>query len=302
MYHYEEYQWLFFFYIYCMIGWVIECTYVSVRTRKLTNRGFMMGPWLPIYGSGAIVMLFCASPFANNILLTFIAGMIGASILEFCTGVAMEAIFKVRYWDYSNYKFNIMGHVCLLNSLEWGLLTVILTRIIHAPISNFVLNLPETVVKVATAVISVIISMDFALSFKAAIDLRNVLIRLEKAEKELEHIQKRIDVIIALTENDIITRKEAMSKKADDVIANIEEKCKLIKEQIASEPVFANAKDEIEELITKFHQVKERRFNTARFVDFFQRNMLRGNPMMTSKRFGESLESVKHIVFKKNED
>jgi len=298
MYHYEFYQWLFFFYIYCMMGWVIECTYVSVRTRKLTNRGFMMGPWLPIYGSGAIVMLFCANPFSHSYILTFLAGMIGASLLEFVTGLAMEAIFKVRYWDYSNYKFNIMGHVCLLNSLEWGVLTVILTRVVHAPLSRLLLSLPENVVKITTIVLSIIIAMDFALSFKAAIDLRNIIIQMEKARKELEHIQKRIDVLIAFSEEELSNRKDAVSKKTDDIILGLEENFKEIKSRIANEPALINAKDEIEELVAKFAQIKERRFTLPNFIGLFQKNMLKGNPL-SSRKFSGGLDTVKSMVMKK---
>lgn len=298
MYHYEGYQWLFFFYLYCMMGWVIECIYVSVRTRKLTNRGFMMGPWLPIYGSGAIVMLFCANPFSNSIILTFFAGMIGASLLEFITGILMEALFKVRYWDYSNYKFNIMGHICLLNSLEWGLLTVILTKVVHAPLSRLVMSIPGPIIKVLTGILTVVISMDFALSFKAAIDLRNVLVRMEKAKRELEHIQKRVDVIIAVTEDEYEKKKDAVAKKTDDLINNIESNFKLLKEKVASEPRVASAREELEELRTKFLQVKER-MNAEHLVDFFQRNMLRGNPMMTSKKFSDGLDIVRNSVFMK---
>ena len=68
MYSYTIVQWLFFFYFYCFVGWCIESAYVSVRTRKLTNRGFMRGPFLPLYGSGAIMMLVVSMPFQENIL------------------------------------------------------------------------------------------------------------------------------------------------------------------------------------------------------------------------------------------
>ena len=106
MYHYSLSQWLFFFYFYCFFGWCFESTYVSICERRLVNRGFLRGPFLPLYGSGAIMMLVVSSPFQDSQPLVFLAGCVGSTVLEYVTGVVMEALFKVRYWDYSHKKFN----------------------------------------------------------------------------------------------------------------------------------------------------------------------------------------------------
>ena len=86
MYSYTVIQWLFFFYFYCFAGWCFESAYVSIKSRELTNRGFLRGPFLPIYGSGAIMMLVVSMPFQDNIFLTYIAGCIGATALECAIG------------------------------------------------------------------------------------------------------------------------------------------------------------------------------------------------------------------------
>ena len=85
MYSYTVTQWLFFFYIYCFAGWCIESAYVSFMEKKLTNRGFMRGPFLPLYGSGAIMMLVVSMPFRGRIILTYLAGCVGATVLEYVT-------------------------------------------------------------------------------------------------------------------------------------------------------------------------------------------------------------------------
>ena len=123
---YETYttvDWLMFFYIYCFLGWCFESTYVSIQHKKWINRGFMRGPFLPLYGSGAVIMLFVTIPVRDNVFLTFLFGAVGATILEYFTGAAMEALFKVRYWDYSNNRFNLNGHICLGTTIAWGFLT-----------------------------------------------------------------------------------------------------------------------------------------------------------------------------------
>ena len=120
MYQYTVVQWLFFFYFYCFFGWCFESTYVSLKSKRPVNRGFMRGPFLPLYGSGGIMMLLVSRPFQDNLVMVFIAGCVGATVLEYVTGVVMEALFKVRYWDYSNQKFNFQGHICLSSSQAGG--------------------------------------------------------------------------------------------------------------------------------------------------------------------------------------
>ena len=205
MYSYSMIQWFFFFYFYCFVGWCIESTYVSIRTKKLTNRGFMRGPFLPLYGSGAIMMLVVSMPFQDNIFMVYVAGCVGATVLEYVTGVTMEALFKVRYWDYSRNKFNFQGHICLGTSLAWGFLTILMTEVVHVPVERLVLSIPDMVLKTVTGILTVYIAADFALSFKAAIDLRDVLVKMEKVKEEMVHIQKRLDVVIALTGQETVS-------------------------------------------------------------------------------------------------
>ena len=128
MFDYTLYEWLLFFFFYCFFGWCFESTYVSICQKRLTNRGFMRGPFLPLYGTGAIMMLVVSKPFERYVPLVYLAGCVGATGLEYVTGVAMEALFAVRYWDYSHKRFNYKGHICLSSTLAWGALTVMVTR------------------------------------------------------------------------------------------------------------------------------------------------------------------------------
>ena len=116
-------QWLFFFFFYSFFGWCFESTYVSLHEKRFVNRGFIRGSFLPLYGTGALMMLIVSMPFRDNLILTYVAGCVGATVLEYITGVLMETLFKVRYWDYSHKKFNFQGQICLESSLAWGLLT-----------------------------------------------------------------------------------------------------------------------------------------------------------------------------------
>lgn len=308
MYNYSVIQWLFFFYFYCFFGWCFESTYVSLKERHPVNRGFMRGPFLPLYGSGAIMMLVVSMPFQDNVFLTYIAGCIGATILEYVTGVTMEALFKVRYWDYSNQKFNFQGHICLGSSLAWGLLTILMTEFVHKWVEGFVLMIPSNLLTVVTYIVTVGIAADFALSFKAAMDLRDVLIRMEKAKEELEHIQKRLDVMIALINEDISIHRaeitESVETRMDDLKLSIDKKLARIKELTIAKPgeYWDSMKTEYQELRAKYSRNLEERSRLGFIRDFFQRELIRSNPTMTSKRFKEALEELKAGTYRHEKD
>ena len=196
-FQYNLAQWLLFFYIYCFFGWCIESAYVSIHKKKFVNRGFMRGPFLPLYGSGAVMMLFVTIPVRDSLVLTYIFGAIGATILEYITGACMEALFKVRYWDYSDKPFNIHGYVCLGTTLAWGLLTILMVRFIHEPVEHLILSLNQTLQDVLATVLTIYVTSDMALSFKAALDIRTMLEKMTKVKEEMEKVQGRLDAIIA---------------------------------------------------------------------------------------------------------
>lgn len=320
MYSYTAVQWVFFFYFYCFFGWCFESAYVSLKCRKPVNRGFMRGPFLPLYGSGAIMMLVVSMPFQDNLVLVYIAGCIGATALEYVTGVVMEALFKVRYWDYSKNSFNYKGYICLWSSLAWGALTILMTEVIHKPIEQLVLKIPTQILTVVTLLLTAVIFADFALSFKAALDLKNVLVSMEKAKTELLHIQKRLDVIIALANDDLANkreefaenigqRKEALSEeletRIDDLRKGIEEKLesgkKLLQLSENSSKHWEKLRSELADLRSKYNSSVEDRKRLSKSRDFFQRNMLRSNPTMSSKRFREALEELKKSAAEKRD-
>lgn len=244
------------------------------------------------------MMLVVSMPFQHNLVLTYIAGCIGATALEYATGVVMEALFKVRYWDYSNQKFNFQGHICLSSTLAWGGLTILMTRVVHKPVEQLVLSIPGNVLAAVTFVLTVYIVADFTLSFKTAIDLRDVLVKMEAAKEELERVQKRLDVIIALSNEEREVKKQERSQRADDLIAGIEERLGSLKEKIQNEVSLYpdSIKEEIQELRMKYRMSVENRIQLRSLKDFYKRQMIKGNPTMVSRRFKDTLQELKETV------
>lgn len=173
--NYSITEWIAFFFIYSFLGWCIESAIVSFNKRKLTNRGFLKGPMLPLYGSGAVIMLLSTLWAKDNYVLVYICGTIGATALEYVTGVLMEMMFNMRYWDYSNKKFQIHGYICLTSSLFWGVLTVLLVCFVHVPVAALVASVPANILRVGLFFIIALASVDTVDAFKKALDFQKLL-------------------------------------------------------------------------------------------------------------------------------
>lgn len=304
MYDYTIIQWLFFFYFYCFFGWVFESTYVSICKRKFVNRGFMRGPFLPIYGSGGIMMLVVSMPFQDSLILTYLAGCVGATALELVTGLLMEALFKVRYWDYSDQKFNYKGVICLSSTLAWGGLTIFMTEFLHKLVEKVVFRIPYQVVSIVTVILSVVILVDFTLSFKAALELRGVLVQLEKVKEEMERIQKRLDVLAAFATDELETYRKGRSDRISDLMDSIEDKFRDVREKLKLNPTeySEDVKEKLAELRGRYFIEKDHHVEFRKVRDFFQRGLIKGNPTMTSGRYAEALEALKKAMNSKKAD
>lgn len=221
--------WLFFFYFYCFLGWIWETCYVSVRKGTWVNRGFIHGPFLPIYGSGAIVVLIFTLHFRANAGLVFLTGMASATLLEYFTGVVMEKMFHVRYWDYSNQPFNLNGHICALSSFAWGIFSVLLTLYMHNPIERFVLSINQNVLEVIVFFLTVYLSIDMAESMREAFNLKELLVGLESSSEEFRHLQKGIEVAYAFYGSELKEKSEAGLKKINSALGAGKEKSETMK-------------------------------------------------------------------------
>ena len=323
MYRYTAVQWAFFFFFYCFFGWCFESAYVSLCKRKFVNRGFIRGPFLPLYGSGAVMMLLVSAPVKDSLILVFLAGCVGATALEYVTGVVMEALFKVRYWDYSNQRFQFQGQICLSSTLCWGALTVFLSRYLHPAVERLAFLIPPALMAGLVTVVLVWFSVDFAFSFQAAMDLRDILVRAEQEKKELERMQKRLDVLIAVAGEELDSRREAFAEKkeafadrrealarqradrreelrlgTEELLAGIEERFNRIRKELPASERLKEKREELMELRDRY--VGSRRVREEKLEVFFRginrRRLLRSNPTMTSKRFQDVLDDLKRAA------
>lgn len=172
--NYNIEHWLFFFFLFTMIGWVQESIIESVYHKKLINRGFLKGPYIPVYGFGGCIILLCCLPFKYNGFLVFLVGMLSCTALEFITGTLMEKAFNKQFWDYSMLKLTYKNRISLVSSLFWGVLSLFMVYILHGFARSFVLWLNDTAVWTYIIIMAVAMSVDIVYSIKANINLHNL--------------------------------------------------------------------------------------------------------------------------------
>ncbi len=132
------------FFGYSVLGYIVEIIFCTFHEKKVVvNRGFLLGPYLPIYGVGAIVIIYWLYRYQNDIVALFIMGAVVCSFVEYFTSLIMEKLFKIRWWDYSHMKLNLNGRICLSNSVLFGLGGILIMKVINPFYMRFLSSIPS---------------------------------------------------------------------------------------------------------------------------------------------------------------
>lgn len=158
------YEYLLWFLVYSILGWVVESTYMSICNKKITNRGFIHGPICPIYGFGGTIVHIAVHSFIGNYVYMFIAGSLLATMFEFITAHIMIKIFGYVWWDYSNKPLNYRGIVCLESSIAWGFYTIIESILLYKFAFLMIQMMPIKIGKVFVLITITYYLIDFAYS------------------------------------------------------------------------------------------------------------------------------------------
>lgn len=281
MYDYSAAQWLLIFYIYCFCGWVFESAVVSVQQKRPVNRGFLRGPMLPIYGFGATIMLHVSLPLAGHPIQIYFAGMVVATAFEYVVGVVMEAIFKVKYWDYSEHRFQFQGRICLQSSLAWGMLSVLLVYVLHPPVEYLLEQFNLLPLVFTASVLSVYFLTDVAASVKTALDFAKLL-------EELDTMRANVD---AMREQFAAT---AWQKRAELTAAAQEAREQLADAaQEGRDRLTASAENARLQMYLAIQDAEDQITDRIKNMKLSRKWMVRGNPGLRSARFDKTLREVK---------
>ena len=152
---------LAYFVIYSFLGFVVE-TIFGMLTKGVieSRRSCFYGPFCCIYGLGAAIMIPGLKKFKRSNWTLFIAGAIEGSIIEYVVGWIGEVIFQIKWWDYSNMPFNIHGRICILFSVFWGLLALVLIRLINPYIEILIDKIPKKIFNITTIILTIFLLFD----------------------------------------------------------------------------------------------------------------------------------------------
>jgi len=208
------YEILCFFLIYSFFGWCLEVVYQAVEHGKFINRGFLNGPYCPIYGFGVIIVTGALDPIKSNAVVLFFGSVLLTSMLEFITGFVLEKIFHMHWWDYSEEKFNIRGYICLKFSLLWGVACIIVVRIIHPAVSVFVDKFPATAGIIIISVYMIGVASDMIVTVLAIIHFKRRIVLLENISSQMRKLSDKTGEKIFDTVEGAMNRKEEFDAKS----------------------------------------------------------------------------------------
>lgn len=188
-------NYILLFMIYSFIGWIIEVINSYIKTGKYINRGFLIGPYLPIYGVGSLGIVILLNRYYDDLLVLFCMGTILCCILEYFTSYIMEKIFRARWWDYSYKKFNLAGRICLETAVLFGLGGCIVVKLVNPFFVNLFDILPLLLLNVVAILFSVIFIADFIISCKIIFTFRNFVTNVKKdSTTEVNKLVKKMIV------------------------------------------------------------------------------------------------------------
>lgn len=282
-----------YFTIYSFLGWVCESTYCSIGQKKLVNRGFLNGPFCPIYGFGALLVISILSPFVNNIPVLFIASIIVTSTLEYITSYVLEKIFHMSWWDYSTYKYNINGRVCLQNSLMFGLLSLFVMLVIHPAIDDFVASINTKVAFALSVLFATYFIVDTIITAGTILHLNERLEKLHELHEDLLEKRKRhLEVVKGHLQASLANQIEelGLSKyspaEMEELLSN-DFKGNFIKEE---HKIMNELEFEIKSLNTRIEELKRKGHGVLR------RRVIKAFPNMKSLKHKSLLEEIKENI------
>lgn len=172
------------FITYSFIGWIVEIISVGITNKKIVNRGFLIGPYCPIYGVGAVLMILFIDTSKNDLFGIFVKTMVICAILEYLTSYIMEKLFKTRWWDYSNNKFNINGRICLETMILFGIGGCAILYIVSPAMITIYELTPPLLLTIISGILFIVFVTDIIISFNVINSFKNTITNISKDSTE----------------------------------------------------------------------------------------------------------------------
>lgn len=289
------YRFLWFFFIYAFLGWCTEVSFAATVSGKFVNRGFLNGPWCPVYGFGAVIVLACLTPLKDHLFLLFLGSVVLTSALEWLTGFVLEKLFHQRWWDYSNEPFNISGYICLRFSLAWGFACVFVVKLLHPTVELLIRLIPHWLGMTLLSLLCLIMVIDLTATVSTITKLNRRLALIDElasrireasndigedlADRVLDAAEKGADWKEDLDElsDRVARRRLELNEDLDELKDDIQERLEALRLQ--SRRQLQQWKDDFQELLDR--------------DSFGQQRLIRAFPSLRSIRYGKALDRLR---------
>jgi uncharacterized membrane protein len=255
-----------YFMIFSVCGWICESVFCSIIEKKPVNRGFLNGPFCPVYGFGGLIVVYLLGPLRGRYIALFLWGMVACTVLEYITSWLLEKLFNAKWWDYSHMRFNINGRVCLLFSLIFGVLSVVAAELIYPPFFDLVGRIPMAVKGWLALGMALILTADCAATVRSIIELNGKLAEIKKAMDELRQ-RLELPQMERVSFAQLIERFKADGKEED-------------------EP----ARNPIQQALSKLEKL------TAKKQKFQHKRLLKAFPNMKSTKYQEQFAKLRESL------
>ena len=296
--------WLFF--IYAFLGWCTEVSYAALKSGRFVNRGFLNGPVCPVYGCGAVIVLWVLEPLRGNLLLLFLGSVALTSLLEWLTGFVLERLFHQRWWDYSQEPFNLNGYICLRFSIAGGLAGLFVVKLVHPSVLWCIRTIPHPVGVGLLILFSVTMAVDLAATVRTIARINRQLSQLDELAAGIKEMSNELGENLADRVLDAVEIGDGLradlQEELDDLRevlaahrAELQDGLEEVRDSLAQRrfQLQMDQAEWLEQRERELHALRARLDEVRQSRIFGQRRLLRAFPGMRSTAHQPALERLR---------
>ncbi len=293
-------QMVYIFIVYAFLGWCSEVAFAAMKEGRFINRGFLNGPYCPIYGFGALLVILSLTPLQDNLAALFFGSAVITTVLEFVTGVVLEKLFHTRWWDYSDMPFNLMGHVCLMFTVLWGLACTFVMRIIHPMVMGLYSALPHALAVALLGILCAVMLADAVATVCTVRKLSRRLKRITELAEELHRLSDELGENIYGTVSELESRatstKEWWDVNVQPHLNELDERMDRSREALSD--YVEQRKDDYEEARARYLEGMEQ-LKQALHRTFWENRLMSAFPKLEDLRYREAMDHLRHASFRR---
>ncbi|MDO4632902.1 MAG: putative ABC transporter permease [Eubacteriales bacterium] len=221
------------FFVFSVLGWCMEVFLKYRQYHRFINRGFMIGPYCPIYGSGIVfitVMVNVLSGVETSVGTTFMISFLGCGALEYAVSYYMEKRYHARWWDYSTKPMNLNGRIWIGNLILFGIGGTLVIEVINPIVYSLFYRIPERVLYVLSVLVVLVMLSDnitsqFVMKFVKSSVENSEADNTESISKEIRMLMKDKSILyrrFADAYPDVIYRTDRIKRKMQEVKTEME--------------------------------------------------------------------------------